>query len=308
MDLNAVRIFVSVVRAGSLSAAAERLDVSLPTVSRHIRELERELRVQLLERSVRGTRPTDAGLRLYEAAARSIEALREAEQAVHGDQAKLRGQLHLTLPPSFEPWWQLLTAFQQQYPDICVHVHSTERRVDLIEEGIDVALRVGAIAHESMVARHMLSYRHILVAAPSLVERLGLPRQVDDLRRFPCALWTPGAGRRSRWQLGEHDFEPDCTLVTNDYAHLCRMALKGDVVTELPPFLAAPALHEGQLVALLPEHPLPEQRIHLLYPSHRYPSAIVRAYLDFCQQWVALLIVACDIQKPAGMQGTAELA
>jgi DNA-binding transcriptional LysR family regulator len=118
MDLNAIRMFVTVVQAGSLSAAAARLGTPLPTLSRRIRDLERQLQVQLLARSARGTKLTDAGTRLYEHASRGIEALLEAEQAVVGDQARLTGRLRLSLPPTFEPWWDLLAAFQRHYPDI----------------------------------------------------------------------------------------------------------------------------------------------------------------------------------------------
>src|SRR5580704_1669986 len=155
MDLNATRMFVAVVQAGSLSAAATSLGTPLATLSRRMRDLERQLRVQLLERSARGTKLTDAGARLYEHASRGIEALLEAEQAVVSDQARLKGRLRLSLPQTFEPWWELLAAFQRRYPDIQVYVYSTERRMDPIEDGIDVALRVGAIVHEAMVARRL---------------------------------------------------------------------------------------------------------------------------------------------------------
>lgn len=279
-------MFVNVVQAGSLSAAADRMGIPLPTLSRRIRELERQLKVQLLERSVRGSKLTDAGTRLYERASHSIEALAQAEQAVVSDQAQLKGRLRLSLPPAFEPWWDLLSNFQQRYPDIQLHVYTTERRVDLIEDGIDVALRVGPIAHESMVARRMLSYRHVLVASPQLIERLGLPDTPDALHRFPCAVWSQGANAKGGWHLGDQVIEPRAVLSTNDYAHLRSRALSSEVVTELPPFLAAQALQKRQLIALLPKHPMPEQQISLLYPSHRHPSAIVRTYLDFCQQHV----------------------
>jgi len=121
MDLNATRMFVAVVQAGSLSAAATRLGTPLATLSRRMRDLERQLRVQLLERSARGTKLTDAGARLYEHASRGIEALLEAEQAVVSDQARLKGRLRLSLPQTFEPWWDLLAAFQRRYPDIQVY-------------------------------------------------------------------------------------------------------------------------------------------------------------------------------------------
>lgn len=289
MDLNAVQMFVGVVQAGSISAAAERLKLPLPTVSRRLRQLERELNVQLLERSVRGTRLTDAGARLYEHAARGIELLDDAQQAVVSDQARLKGRLRLSLPPVFEPWWELLSRFQQRYPDIQLQVHTTARRIDLIEDGVDVALRVGAIVHEAMVAKRILAYRHLLVASPMLVERFGVPETIEDLHRFPCATWVPGANGPSRWLLGGHAVEPHSVLATNDYAHLRSRALAGDVVTELPPFLAADAIRAGDLVEVLPQWPLPQQQIHLLYPSHRHPSSIIRTYLDFCQSEISLI-------------------
>jgi len=295
VDLNATRMFVGVVQAGSLSAAATRLGIPLPTLSRRIRDLERQLKVQLLERSARGAKLTDAGSRLYEHASRGIEALLEGKQAIDTDQASLKGRLRLSLPQTVEPWWGLLAAFQRRYPDIQVYVYSTERRVDLIEDGIDVALRVGAIVHEAMVARRILTFRHILVASPELVARFGLPDKPDALHRFPCAVWASRIDVPARWELGGHSIEPKAVLATNDYHHLCSRALGGDVVTELPPFLAAPPIRERRLVPLLPQYPLPEWPINLLYPPHRHQSTIVRTYLDFCQSYLPTIVQACEI-------------
>ncbi len=294
MDLNATRMFVAVVQAGSLSAAATRLGIPLPTLSRRVRDLERQLHVQLLERSARGAKLTDAGMRLYEHAGRGIEALMEAEQAVASDQAHLKGRLRLSLPQTFEPWWDLLAAFQQRYPDIQIYVYSTERRMDLIEDGIDVALRVGAIVHEAMVARRILSFRNILVASPKLIARFGVPDKPDALHRFPCAVWASRVDVPARWELGGHVVEPKATLSTNDYHHLCRRALGGDLVTELPPFLAAAPIREKRLVPLLPQFPLPEWPINLLYPPHRHQSTIVRTYLDFCRSYLPKVVQACE--------------
>jgi DNA-binding transcriptional LysR family regulator len=294
MDVNATRMFVGVVQAGSLSAAATRLGIPLATLSRRIRDLERQLNVQLLERSARGAKLTDVGSRLYEHASRGIEALLEAEQAVVSDQARLKGRLRLSLPQTVEPWWELLAAFQRRYPDIQVYVYATERRVDLIEDGIDVALRVGGIVHEAMVARRVLSFRNIVVASPELVERFGLPDEPDALHRFPCAVWVSRIDVPARWELGGHVIEPKAVLATNDYHHLCSRALGGDVVTELPPFLAAAPIREKRLVPLLPQYPLPEWPINLLYPPHRHQSTIVRTYLDFCQSYLPKIVQACE--------------
>lgn len=284
MDLNSTRMFVAAVHAGSLSAAAVRLNLPLPTISRRIRQLEQQLKVQLLERSPKGIALTDAGARLYEHASRALETLAEGEEAVRSDQARLKGRLRLSIPPSMEPWWALLNAFQQQFPDIRLSIFSTERRVDLIQDGIDVALRVGAIVDESMVASHVASYRHVLVASPILLTRLGTPRAADGLHRLPCAVWVPASGARGAWTLGGNAFAPDPVLSTNDYLQLRACALYGAAVTELPPFLAHDALARGDLVRVLPSLKLPEVSINLLYPSHRHPSSLVRAYLNYCRE------------------------
>ncbi|MGN6454645.1 MAG: LysR family transcriptional regulator [Achromobacter mucicolens] len=293
MDLNAVRMFVAVAQTGSLTGAAERLDIPLPTVSRRIKELESALNVQLVQRASKGTVLTDAGARLLEHAAVGIEALQDAEHAVLSDQTSLKGRLRLSLPQPFEPWWTLISAFQERYPDIEVFVYSTERRMDLYEDGIDVALRVGDIRHDNLVARKVLSFRNILVASPDLVARLGLPASPADLTRFPCAVWATRVDARARWQLGDQQIEPRAVLAANDYHMLTQRALMGDVVAELPPFLALPAIAQGRLVALLPDHPLPEWPVHLLYPQSRLRSNLVRTYLDYCQNNIRQVHAAC---------------
>jgi len=292
MDFNATKMFVSVVQAGSLSAAADKTHVPLPTLSRRIRELERELDVQLLERSPRGIKLTEAGSRLYEHASRGVEALNEAQQAVMNDETRLKGRLRLSMPPNFDPWWDLLGAFQQRFPEISVSVFSTERRIDLVQDGIDVSLRVGTIVHESMVARQMLKYRHLLVAAPSLLAQFGQPASVEDLHRYPCASWAADSSARGLWRLGHQVSEPKAVLVANDYALLRSRAVAGQAVTELPPFMANKEIAAGRLCAVLPSYPLPEQTLSLLYPSQRHPSRLVRAYLDFCQEQLTTYLSA----------------
>lgn len=287
MDLNAVKMFVAAVQAGSLSAAAARMDLPLPTLSRRIRELEAELKVRLFERNARGVRLTDVGSRLYENVSRGIESLEDAARAVTQDETQLKGLLRLSIPPSFEPWWQLIAAFQRTYPHVQVSVHTTERRVDLVEDGIDVALRVGEIVHDAMVGRRLFRYSHVLVASPSLLARHGIPTTPEGLRQLPCGVWQRDSGSHAIWQLGDQRFEPLAVLLANDYLHLRARAIAGDVVTELPPFLARDALRGGALQLLLPDHPMPVQDITLLYPSRRYVSSIVRAYIDFCVAHVA---------------------
>ncbi|WP_080727754.1 LysR family transcriptional regulator [Pseudomonas fluorescens] len=286
MDLNAIQMFVAVSQMGSLSAAALHMDIPLQTLSRRIRELEHELNVQLLHRSMRGTKLTLAGEKLYEYASRGIEAFAQGKSALISDQDALRGRLRVALPVAFEPWGQLLCDFQRRYPQIELAVYFTEQRTDLIAEGIDVALRVGAIEQDTLIARHMINFRHKLVASPTLLERLGEPHTPDDLLRFPCATWSKDSNTRSLWTLGNQTLEPTAIVTTNNYLHLRNCALNGDCITELPPFLAVQAIEEGRLRAVLDNYPMPETPVHLLYQSHRHPSRLVRVYLDFCQEYL----------------------
>ena len=235
--------------------------------------------------------------RLYEFAIRGIEALNDGEYAVTSDQATLRGRLRLSIPPAFEPWWALLGAFRARYPDIELEVHASERRLDLIEDGVDVALRVGPVVDDTLVARRIATYRHVLVAGPGLLARFGTPGTPADLQQFPCAVWSSAIGVRSDWQLGEQRLRPPPLLATNDYLHLRAVATADEAVAELPPFLARPLIAAGALVALLPGHPLPEQTVNLLYVAHRYPSTVVRTYLDFCRTEAAPLL---DTQPDPG--------
>lgn len=299
MDLNAVQMLVSVVQAGTMTAGAERLGVPLPTASRWIRALERQLNVELLERSVRGVKLTEAGTRLFEHACRGLEALQEGQDAVVSDQAHVQGKLRLSVPPSFSPWWQLITDFQNDHPDIRVHLLSTERRVHPVEDGIDVALRVGQLEHEALIARHLLEYRHVLVASPEFIATHGWPSTPNDLSRFPCATWSLGINTNGTWRFAGTPVNPNPVLSTNDSMHLLHSVLAGEVITELPPFIVKDSIARGLLVPLLSEYPLPTASLNLLYPAHRHPSAVVRTYLEYCRRKIPWLIDACTADTRA---------
>lgn len=299
MDLNAVQMLVTVVQSGSMTAGAERLGVPLPTASRRIRALERALNVQLLERSARGVKLTEAGTRLFEHATRGLELIQEGEDAVMSDQAHVQGKLRLSVPPSFSPWWQLITDFQNEHPDIRVHLLSTERRVHPVEDGIDVALRVGEVEHEALIARHLLDYRHVLVASPRFIATHGRPMTPEDLSSFPCATWSLGTNTSRTWRFADTSVTPNTVLSTNDSMHLLHSVLAGEVITELPPFIVKDAIERGLLVPLLAECPLPSAPLNLLYPAHRHPSAVVRTYLEYCRRKIPWLVEACTADARA---------
>lgn len=282
MDLNALRMFVLAARSGSLSAAARQHNIPLPTLSRRLTELEHDLNVVLLERTVKGCRVTEAGKKLLNQTSSAIDIINDAEQFLTADNPRITGRLRLTMPQSLEPWWEIIRQFQQMYPDIAINVYTTERRVDLISEGIDVALRVGSIADDNVVARHLMDFRHILVASPKLFLDSGLPKEPSDLNRYACAAWGSVIDARPVWMLGKHAYDVPATLMVNDYLHLRAGALAGAYITELPAFFAAEYIHSGELIEILPQTQLPFSSLHLVYKKHRHVSAAARAYIEFC--------------------------
>ncbi|MBT9317814.1 LysR family transcriptional regulator [Leptothoe spongobia] len=285
MNFNAIALFVKVVQYGSFSETARRTGTPVATVSRRIQALEKALGVRLLERSTRRLRLTDAGASFWQYANQGVEAFETGLSTLDRDQLDLSGKLRLSLPPGFVPWRQLLQDFQVRYPNVKFDVLVTERRVDLIEDGIDVALRIGDRKHEQAIAHKLGEYRHVLVANSSLLQKYGTLQSPKQLLQMPCASWKAPADTIT-WQLGSESIQIAPRLQVNDYLHLLELAIAGVYVTELPPFLARAAIFKGDLVHLLEDYPLPMSELNLLYPSRRHLSRLVRTYIDFCSQWV----------------------
>ncbi|WP_372393363.1 LysR family transcriptional regulator [Xanthomonas sp. NCPPB 3582] len=292
LDFNSLRIFVASAQKGSFTLAAKSLGIPLPTVSRRMLELEKDLQTQLFERSTRGCSVTEAGTRLLAQVSPGIEMLSEFESTSLLESPTLSGRLRLSLPQSFKPVWQLLGRFQRENPNIRVSVHSTERRVDLVADGIDVALRVGAISDDTIVARHVADFRHVLVANPEMAQRLTHVKQPQDIGAVPCATWGSGIDDRPIWRLGGMAVAVEPSLMVNDYLQLLDRVLAGDVLTELPSFLAAEHLRNGRLVEMLPNHPFSPSPIHLVYRRLRHPRNTVRTYVDFCADHLPEYIAA----------------
>ena len=283
MDLNAVKLFVQAAEAGSISEAARRTGVPLPTLSRQLRKLEDDLGMRLLERGPRGLALTPAGNQLASDAQPALTSLAQAEQRLH-DASGVAGRLRISIPPHLEALWPLFRAFGRRYPAVTFEVFVTDRRVDLVVDGIDIALRVGERGSAGYVGRTLTRYRHRLVASPKFLAAhpIRVPR---DLTRVPCACWRSSGS--TVWRVGDTEVELEPVLMTNDYAHLLRLAEAGDVVTEVPPFLAARGFAKGRLVEPLPKHPLPEYPMRALVVERRSMSPLVRQFLDYASENVA---------------------
>ena len=283
MDLNSVALFVRVVQKGGFSAASRHTGVPVATVSRRVSELERSLGVRLLERSTRQIRLTGAGASLYEFVSRGLDQMDAGVLALQDRESELRGSLRLSIPPNFEPWWALLRDFQKAYPLIELDIYATERKIDLIEDGIDVSLRIGDVLQLSAVARKLMDYRHLLVATPEFIQKYGQPESPQDLLNFPCAAWAK-KDESIEWQLADEkiSIQPAIRIRANDYLHMRYLALQNLCITELPPFLVNELIVNKRLVRILPEYDLPQDSISLLYQSRNHISRIARVYIDFC--------------------------
>lgn len=281
MDLNSVELFVRVAQKGSFSAASRFTGVPVATVSRRVNELERSLGVRLLERSTRHLRLTGAGTTLYDFVSRGLEEMDAGLLALQNRESELKGTLRLSLPPNFEPWWALLKDFQEKYPLIELDIYATERKIDLIEDGIDVALRIGGIDYLSGVARKLIDYRHVLVATPQFIDTFGTPRSPQDLLNFPCVAWSKKASP-VEWVLGEEKVTITPAVKANDYPHMRYLALQNIYITEQPAFLVNDLITDKRLLHILPEYTFPQYSVNLLYQSRHQLSHIARVYIDFC--------------------------
>ncbi|MGE0784149.1 MAG: LysR family transcriptional regulator [Sandaracinaceae bacterium] len=286
IDLNALRLFVRAAEAGSISEAARRSGIPLPTLSRQLRRLEDDLGMRLLERGPRGLSLTLAGTQLLADASPALGSLAQAEQHLH-DASGVAGRLRISMPPHLEPLWDLFRDFARRYPAVSFDVFVTGRRVDLVADGIDVALRIGDAASASYVGRTLTRYRHLVVAAPAFLAAHPV-RVREDLVHVPCACWRSSGP--SVWHLGGAAIRLEPVLVTNDYLHLLRLAEEGDVVTEVPPFLARAALAQGRLIEPLPDHPLPTLPMRALIVERRAMSPLIRQFLEHAGEHVALAL------------------
>jgi DNA-binding transcriptional LysR family regulator len=188
-DFNGLMIFATVVKAKSFSEAARRLKMPLTSVSRRVAELEDQLGVRLLERSTRSLRLTEVGAEVLEYAQRTLEISEAVDSIVSNHQATVSGVLRLSAPPNISDSFltPLLCAFRTSYPNVRIQALITERHIDHIADGVDLAFRVGLLKDASLVARRLLSYRHLLVASPEYLKKAAPPQKPSDLLGHPMS-------------------------------------------------------------------------------------------------------------------------
>lgn len=293
MDLNEIAIFARVVQAQSFTAAGKALGLPKSTVSRKVSELEERLGTRLLHRTTRTLSLTDAGRAYQQYAARIVAEAEEADLAVSTMQGAPRGLLRVTAPLNFDLLAPVVSSYLVRYPDVQVQMVCTDRVVDIVDEGFDLAVRAGRLADSSLIARHLGAGHNVVVASPQLLESHGRPRRPQDLERLPALVFGAGPDR-ARWTLLRKDDEVTVTVrprfVTNDYAMLQEAAVAGVGFGLLPRLRCEAALREGQLELVLPAWRSPDIPIQAVYPSTRLLSPKVKTFVDHLQQRFAAVL------------------
>ena len=288
VDLEEILAFTRVVQGSGFTAAARALGMPKSTVSRKVSELEARVGARLLQRTTRTVSLTDVGRVYYEHCVRIVAEIEEAELAVASLQSTPRGLLRVTVPLTLSLLGPILAEYLSRYPDVRIDLVCTDRRVDLVEERFDLALRAGATPDSSVIARRLGQIRRRLVAAPQVVKKLGKPKDLADLETKPCLAFAPEG---STWDLERGAKSARVTvaprLVTNDYEMLRSVARAGFGIALLPEHLCAEDLREGRLVSVLDSWSAPEVPVFALYPSARHLSPTVVALLELLRERLA---------------------
>jgi DNA-binding transcriptional LysR family regulator len=287
MRLEGIEAFVTVVDAGSFSAAAERLGIAKSMVSRRVGELESRLGAQLLHRTTRRLSLTESGRDFYERATRLLIDLDEAEQSVVSGQAALRGRLRLAAPLSFGVLHlaEALDEFALLHPELKLDIHLDDRQINLVEEGFDLAVRIGQLQDSSLVARPLAPIHFVLCASPAYLERHGEPRHPKDLSTHQGLVYG-NLPESQQWCFIGRDGEevvahPSLRLRANNGDLLLRAAVDGLGIIMMPTFIGYQSLARGELVPLLPDWQFRSATLNAVYPSRRHLPVRVRLLIDF---------------------------
>ncbi|HCD7498116.1 TPA: LysR family transcriptional regulator [Enterobacter hormaechei] len=304
--LKDIPVFVASVEAGSFAQAAVRLHLSRSAVGKSIARLEERLGVRLFHRTTRSQRLTDNGALFYERCLRALEEIRGAESQLETGKHQVSGRLRVAVPVLFgrQCIAPLLIELAQEHPGLELEMSFSDRVVDLVEEGFDMAVRNGALADSSvLVARRLGEHRMVLCAAPDYLFKNGQPQSVDDLRQHTAINYTR-AGRVLPWQLMDYDgtsrtFIPRSSLNMDDLQAICDAALAGHGLAWLPCWMVIKEIQQGNLVPLLDQAPDVRFDVHTVWQQTPHLPLRVRIAIDML---VKRLPAVMSLEFPASIK------
>lgn len=279
--------FVTVMEQGSFAAAGRTLSRDPSVLSRHVAALERQLGIRLLERSTRRVSATATGARYYDKVSEALRLLREAEHEARATAETPSGLLRVTLPTAFGRRWvaPALPLFLQQYPEVRIDATLSDRHADLIDDGFDVAIRIGTMPDSQLVSRQLAPTRRVLCAAPAYLSRVAPLRRPEDLQRVNCLLFTPMASHPV-WHFQQNGMHRavrvDGQLATDDIDTLIGAAVAGAGVLVAADWLVADELDQGRLVEVLDDWQVQgEAGVFLVRASKLHEAARTRVFCDW---------------------------
>ena len=298
--LEGMSIVLAVAEAGSLSAAARRHKMPLATVSRKVSELEAHLRTKLFNRSSRALVPTDAGRSYIAAAKRILADVTEAERVASGEYTTPRGDLSVTTLVALgrlclQP---ILTEFLAAFPEVDVRLNLQDRTINLLDEHIDVALRVGDLADSGMIAVRVGEIHRVACASPAYLKARGTPKSPDDLSAHDCVSYPPmqsPATWRFKREGTDYAVSVRSRFIATNLESACDAARAGTGITVAFSYLVAESVKSGELVPLLQGFQPPPQPVSFVYSPNRFMPAKLRAFLDFASPRLRTLL--SDIPK-----------
>lgn len=284
--LRSMQVFVAAATARSFAAAAQALDMSPVMVGKHVQALEQELGARLIERTTRRQALTEIGAVYLERCRDVLASVEAADLVAEHLRAEPQGSLRVSAPATYgeHRLMPVIGAYAALYPQVKIDLVLTNRVIDMAEEGVDVAIRSGALVDSGLIARPLRPGRVLLAASPDYLKRRGTPRHPSDLEKHDCLVfsdWRPHASWRFR--KGEEQIEVPVrsSFVSNTGTSLVSGAIAGMGIAMQADLLLEPALAAGKLVRLLPKWELPSRPMHILRRPETRPSAKVRSFVDF---------------------------
>jgi len=291
-DLARIRAFVQVFDAGGFSSAARQHGRSKALLSKYVTDLEDYLGVRLMNRTTRKLSLTEAGEAYYREASQLLQQLDDLDATISDQTAEPRGLVRISAPRNFGETTlaPAIFAFMAKNPMISIDLRLEDRYVDLVDEGIDVALRISMMTDSSLIARKIADMRFYICAAPALLAQHGEPRSVEALRSVPCIIDTNMAGQ-ANWRLVENG-KPVSVHVSgpvrvNSPVAAMQAALAGLGFAVLPSYLAEPSIVAGTLVQVLKVQMTEGPSLQAVYPHRRHLAGKVRALIDHLVDWFA---------------------
>lgn len=280
--LDGLDIFVKVAELGNFSAAAEQLQVSKAHVSRQVSRLETRLGVQLFERSTRKVALTELGEAFYLRTRDNLQALEEAQRSVMDLQEMPQGNLRIAAAGLFAERHVAPAAasFMQRYPELNIELNFSDRMVDLIGEGFDLAIRSGMLKDSSLVARRITSRRIMLCASPAYLQQYGQPQCLEDLKQHNCLQGASASWHFKTAQGRNTEYKVQGNWNSNNGYAVLQAGLQGLGLLQLPEFYVQEAIDQQQLVCLLESFEPKDNGIWAVYPSNRHLSAKVRLFVE----------------------------